>query len=310
MELALEINGSSRTFWVPIDGSNDNAHRDEARFESSLYPEIGARLSLYPGAVFTDNWTAGIGIEGSYHHHLFLRVHNLRRDQEVSSEEYTLSVGLTYRITAGDAEQGLTLWPRVGFGRFSFFLGDEGNDIVLPFVYDHIYMGFNAHIPMGTRHIGIDLGGEYLLVLGIGEYATMAYNKEHSLPSTHGFRVSMGFSGEIAAGLRWRIGFELLGFVSYHNGRGHGWGHEPSTRQDLGGLGITTTAAATDIFYRLIPQLSYRFGWRPDEQGGSEERGEARSWREDSVSSARHDEGDSLGDSDNGGDVWSAGEWW
>jgi hypothetical protein len=283
LEFGLEINGASRTFSVPIDQTIDNSGRSEARFESSVFPEIGARLSFYPGGIFTDNWAAGIGIDGSFHHHLFLRVLNRRRNEEVESEEYAFTVGVNYRIVLGNADRGLTLWPRVGFGRFSFFLGDVGNDIVPPFVYDHIYIGLNAYIPIATRYVGIDMGADYLAVLSIGPHATAAYNASGQLPTTHGFQILIGLSGQIVAGLRWRLGFEMLGFISEHQGVGQGWGYDPTTRIDTpSGRGIRTMDKATDIFFRLMPQLSYRFGWRPaggarsSDDGGTRD-GSARS---------------------------------
>lgn len=300
LEFGLEINGASRTFYVPIDQVIDTSGRDEARFESSVFPEIGVRLSFYPGGIFTDNWAAGIGVEGSFHHHLFLRVLNRRRNEEVQSEEYSFTVGINYRIALGGADRGLTLWPRIGFGRFSFFLGDEGNDIVPPFVYDHIFLGINAYIPLATRYVGIDLGADYLAVLGIGEHATRAYNASGQLPTTHGFQIQLGLSGQIVAGLRWRLGFEMLGFISEHQGTGQGWGHEPTTRIDTpSGRGIRTMDKATDIFFRLIPQISYRFGWRPSERERSsdsedDERREGSSrggtWYDDSGSRGREPE--------------------
>jgi hypothetical protein len=318
LELGVEINGASRTFAVPINQVIDTSGRDEARFESSVFPEFGARLAFYPGGVFTDNWASGIGIEGSFHHHIFLRVLNRRRNEEVKSEEYAFSVGATYRIAIGHADRGLTLWPRAGFARFSFFLGDEGTDIVPPFAYDHLYIGLNAYIPLATRYIGIDLGADYLAVLTIGEYATSAYNESGALPTTHGFQFLVGLSGQIVAGLRWRVAFEMLGFISHHQGVGQGWGHEPTTRmEDPLGAGIQTLDAAKDIFFRLMPQLVYRFGWRPGDQGGStERRGGADEPRDgsnpgDGARGSWYDDGESRPDDDEGrtDDDWGEEDW-
>ncbi len=313
LEFGIEINGASRSFSVPISESIDNSNRDEARFESAVYPEFGARLSFYPGGVFTDNWAAGIGIEGSFHHHLYLKVLNRRRSEEVESEQYAFTVGATYRVVLGNADRGLTLWPRIGFGRFSFFLGDRGNDIVPPFVYDHIYIGINAYIPLATRYIGIEVGADYLAVLRIGSHATQAYNESGALPTTHGFQIQVGLSGQIVAGLRWRLAFEMLGFISHHQGVGQGWGIDPTTRIDTAtGQGIQTTGAATDIFFRLIPHLSYRFGWRPESSGGDgggdrgTDSGGSRggSWYDDTGSNRDRED-----DEGGGGDEWDDEEW-
>ncbi len=307
LDLSIEINGASRSFTVPIDPETDTVGRDAARSESNIYPEIGTRLVFYFGGLFTDTWPANIGVEGSFHHHLFLRIMNRERDQEVISEEYSLTVGLNYRIVVGNSERGVTLWPRFGYGRFFFFLGDVGNDIVPPFVYDHLYIGLNVYVPIATRHVGIDLGASYLAVLRIGDHATDAYNAEGQFPTTHGFQILAGLSGEIAAGLRWRLAFELQGFYSTHRGTGSGWGYEPTTNiSTASGRGIQTLGSAKDIFFRLMPQLSYRFGWRPDEERRGDSRENAR--RRESRDASDRD-GGWYDDSHDSSDGEEEGDW-
>ena len=260
LDFSLEINGASRDFNVPINAALDTGGRDAARFNSSVFPEIGLRASFYPVAIFNSGWASGLGLEGSFHHHLYLKVFNRRQNQEVQSEEYAFTTGVVYRGVYGSVDRGATFWARVGFGRFSFFLGDLYNDIVPPFVYDHVYVLLSAHIPLGTRHAGVDLGAGYLAVLGVGADATAAYNASGQLPTAHGFRFHVGASGQIYRGLRWRLAFEMLGFISFHQDIGRGWGQDPTTRIDRGGRGIQTVGSAVDIFWRLIPQLEYRFG--------------------------------------------------
>lgn len=322
MEIGVEVNGSSRDFSVPINPSCDTANRSEAAFDSSIFPEFGARFSFYPGGIFTDTWPAHIGLEFSYHHHVYLRVVNRRRVQDVESEQYAFTAGLTYRIAVGNADRGINIWPRAGFGRYSFFLGDVGNDIVPPFVYDHIYLGLNSFIPFSTRYIGLELGGHYLAVFNIGEYAIEAYNASGELPSTNGFQFSAGLSGQIYAGLRWRLGFELLGFISNHVGKGRGWGMSPTSTECDGNCenfvgcvdtttpdrepvtgGIYTTDSANDIIWRLVAHLSYRFGWNPDALGGG-----GRSDDDDERSDGWYDD-ESGGGEEEPADEWDDGEW-
>ena len=310
LDLSIEINGASRSFAVSIDPEIDTVGRDAARCESNIYPEIGTRLVFYFGGLFTDTWPANIGVEGSFHHHLFLRIMNREREQEVLSKEYSFTVGLNYRIVVGNSDRGISLRPRIGFGRFYFFLGDVGNDHVPPFVYDHLYIGLDAYVPIATRHVGIDLGASYLAVLGIGDLATDAYNAEGQFPTTHGFQILAGLSGEIVGGLRWRLAFEMQGFFSTHRGTGSGWGYEPTTNIDTArGRGIQTVGSAKDIFFRLMPQLSYRFGWTPDEERRGDSRDNAR--RRESRDASDRDEDwhdDSDGWSDEEGD-WGEEDW-
>lgn len=335
MELGLEVDGAYRSFSVPIHASCDTDNRTEAAFHSSVYPEIGVRLSFYPGGLFTSRGAAHIGIEGDFHHHLYLKVLNRRRNQEVESSEYAFSVGLTYRIVRGTADRGITVWPRAGFGRYDFFLGDVGNDIVPPFTYDHIYMGLNMYVPLATRYAGLELGGHYLAVLNIGAAAIEAYNASGELPTTHGFEFNAGFSGQIYAGLRWRIAFDMMGFSSSHVGKGHGWGRNvdgnpstlctsdacirnPTTCVDMSSPertriegGIMTTDYGFDLIWRLIFGLSYRFGWDPGDRrgdrGGAPGRG--GSWYDDGSSRDGGGEGREASEEREPEDNWDDGGW-
>lgn len=336
LDLSLELNGAYRNFVVPINPSCDTSARTEAEFQSALYPEIGARLLFYPGGIFTDRWPAHIGLEVDFHHHLYLRVLNRQRNQEVVSKQWAVSGGLTYRIVTGNAERGVTIWPRVGIGRYDFYLGDVGNDIIPPFTYDHIYLGLNMYIPLTTRYAGLELGGHYLAVFNIGQMAIEAYNASGQLPSTHGFQVNLGLSGQVIAGLRWRIAAELYGFISQHHGKGRGWGvavneGDPSTicateecvtfpgcvddspdRAPVTG-GIFTTGLARDLILRLVFSVTYRFGWSPsdstrqrresrDDEGEGENEGDRESWYDEG---SREEEEEAVIEDDS----WDDGEW-
>jgi hypothetical protein len=304
LDLAVELDGAQRDFVVPINSSIDTSGREQARFNSSVYPEAGARLAIYPGAIFTDGWAAGFGLEGSFHHHVYMSILNQRQSEEVTAEEYSFTAGAVYRAVLGTADRGATIRARVGYGRFSFFLGDVANDIIPPMTYDHVYVALGAHVPLGTRYAGVDLGAGYLAVLAIGEEATMAYNQSGSAPSSNGFTFAVGASGQIYRGLRWRIGFEMLGFVT-EVGVGRGWGVQPSTVIGGGGEGIETTGPAVDVHWRLIPSLVYRFGWSPDPPATSSSGAGGGRWydgdREERPAFAAVDEDDE--------DDWDEGGW-
>ena len=190
------------------------------------------------------------------------------------------------------------------------------------------------YIPLTTRYAGLELGGHYLAVFNIGQFAIEAYNASGQLPSTHGFQVNLGFSGQVVAGLRWRLAAELYGFISQHHDKGHGWGvivneGVPSTicsspecimfpgcvnntpdRAPVTG-GIFTTDSARDLILRVVFSVTYRFGWNPGGATGSrreprdEERegeGERESWYDEG---AREDEGEDVQEDES----WDDGEW-
>jgi hypothetical protein len=172
----------------------------------------------------------------------------------------------------------------VGYGRFAFDLGDVGNDIVPPFVYDYIYVGVAGYVPLRTTYVGVDVAGGYLGVLGIGADAMNTYNTSGIEPTSNGFTALAGLSGQIWRSLGWRAAFELLGFHTVHTGIGRGWGLDPTTVIGQGGNGIQTTGPSLDIFWRAVLMVFYRFGWTPadgvrgrspaageDEEGGRAE---------------------------------------
>lgn len=267
LDVGLEMDMAWRSFDVAIDPICDTAGRNEAVFRSAFYPELGLRLAFHPGELFTSSWLANLGVDVAYHHHVHLVVLNRRRNTEVDAEQWSLSVGLRYRAVIGTPSVGVTLIPRIGFHLYEFFLGDEGNDIVPPFTYQALSLGLDIEIPLRTRWVALDLGGHYLPVLSVGESATEAYNASGERPTAHGYRVTAGLGGPIVAGLRWRLGFEVIGHVSHHSGKGRGWGVDPSTECDddcatvpdcstVGG--IMTTDSASDRHFRVVFGFSYR----------------------------------------------------
>lgn len=331
LEAGVEFNGASRDFGVPIDPNCSLTGRNtNLGIGISIYSEFGLRASFYPAGIFTRRWVSGLGLDFSFHHHLYLSVVNVRRpaeDREVEAEQYALAVGLVYRLAFGTADIGASLYPRIGFSRFSFALGDRNNDEVPPFVYDHIYLGLALHFPLATRYAVLEAGINYLGVISIGQDASVAYNAEGEIPSAHGFQAQVGVSGQIWAGIRWRLGFEVLGFYSNHTGRGHGWGASTCSTEwcrmqeclrDNGGTapgGIKTTGTAVDVNWRFGAFISYRFGWRPEAQGrrrpAEPERREARDDRardDRRDREARRRDDDSRRDRDD--ETFQGEDWW
>jgi len=176
----------------------------------------------------------------------------------------------------------------------------------------------------------LEAGLNYLGVLTIGDEAWVAYNAEGERPSVQGFQAQVGVSGQVWAGIRWRVGFEVLGFYSKHEGRGFGWGTSecdtefcrvPECLTELGEQargGVKTTGTAVDINWRFGAFISYRFGWRPEAQGrrrtanerdARDERGE----RDDDDrrarrSTDRRDDDDDDDDRDDG--TFQGEDWW
>jgi hypothetical protein len=276
-----------RDFEVPINPSCDTDSRVRVSFASAAYGSMGFRGVLYPGAIVTRRWPAGFGVELSGSFPLNLRVLNRRQNQEVEASQYLVELGPVYRHVWGSADVGLALSARFGWTRYDFFLGDVGNDIVPPVVYDALHVGVSAYVPLGTRYVGLELGARYLAVTNVGHEMIAAYNASGALPTANGYRLTAVASGQIVAGLRWLVGFELLGVVSEHTGKGRGWGSEvdsnPSTlcttAECLGSAtcvdlssaertpiegGIFTTGAARDVAWRLTLGVAYRFGWDAD----------------------------------------------
>lgn len=270
LEIGLELNLTQRNIDVAIDPNCDGLNRrDQAVLDSGVYTEFGFRTAFYPGAMFSDRWWSGFGLELAYSHHLSLKIVNSSQSDLIEAEEQTVGLRLAYRLAMG--QRPITLWFRFGWFRYSFVLGEEGNDVIPPFVYDNLELGLALHIPIHPRYFGIDFGGGYLAPLSLGDEATMTYNARDAYPSANGFNLNAGIGGAIWRGLRWRIGFELLGFYSDHQGKGRGWGETlcdtvcaevPGCLDDAQNPiegGIATTDTVSDVVWRLMIQISYRF---------------------------------------------------
>lgn len=294
LELGIEIPIAERIFTLAINPAIDREARPGARVDSGVFPEIGLRLSFYPLAlVDSAAWWAGFGIEGTFHNQIGLVIYRQgeagQPPLQIEANEYSASALVTYRGVIGTESVGATIMGAVGWGRFSFFMGPVNNDLVPPFDYDYIHLGLSGSVPFGTPYIGLDLSVAYLGVVSIGFEAAATFNASGSLPTSNGYELLAGLSGRIWGGLRYRVAFELLGFVTSHQGVGRGWGTDPTTviGAAAGAQGIETVAPTDDLFWRLVLGLSYRFGGgaarpRPAAEGaataGSEAMGE---WIED-----------------------------
>jgi hypothetical protein len=280
LEAGFDFGGANRRFEVPIDPLCDAEFRTSALFESSVYPSLAFRLSFFPGAIVSDRWPAGFGVEASFQHHLAIRVVNRRENQEVDSSQLAASVGALFRHTWGSADHGATLVTRLGWSRYDFFLGAVGNDIVPPVVYDAVQAGLSVQLPLWTRYAVLEFGAAYLRVLSVGDAMTEAYGAEGTVPKGHGYRLSVGLSGQIVRGLRWNASFEGLGVITRFEGKGAGFGTDPTTVCASGECtttpgcvseygwsvigGIATIDDARDSSWRVSIGLSYRPGWDPD----------------------------------------------
>lgn len=292
LDLALEINITQRIFSVGINPLCDyrSRPRSQAILETGVFSEIGLGLSFYPGALFSDRWWAHLGLEFIYRHHLVLKILNETQGTPVEASEQAVGVGFVYRVPVRAGRRLITILPRLGWGLYSFFLSDVGNDIIPPFDYNQIYLGLNTHIPLVRTRFALSLGASYLAIISPGREAVATYNGSGLLPSSHGVQISAGFSGQIYRGLSWQLGFEFLGFFTSNEGKGRGLGADaansticnsecaryascvdPETGSSIVG-GIETIDTARDIVWRLVFQASYRFGWRPEDHGSSEQR--------------------------------------
>jgi hypothetical protein len=347
LDLSLLASLSGRNLSVPINAACDIHGRREARL-GATFGEIGGALAFYPGGIVTSRWPAGLGIVGSFTYNLGLAIQNRSTGDTVESSQYSFTVGGRYRWSTGSASRGLSIMAQAGVGRYSFTVSEENNDLVPTFIYDYVYLGLEFFVPLRTRYLGLTLGADYNPVFNYGgDEAVIAYNSHGQVPSVHGFRSVVGLGGAIVGGLRWQIGFELLGFLSDAVGKGQGLGDSSAGNntactllcRDAGDScydetdepvqgGIRTEGSVRDIMWRVALLLTYRFGWDADGQppsrsdghdaGGDDEDGGERAdetWEEGELSEDDEDDWseenrdeESADDQSDGGDS-AGGDW-
>ena len=257
LSLYLAINGAYRDFSLPVDSANTNiASVSNISYKSGLFPEFSFGFSFYPAAIFTDSRLSGLGLQFYFSHHIYLRSVIEGTQQEVSTKEYAYYIGTVYRLTLGSINIGAIIYFYFGYGRESFSLGKENNIVMPTFNYDYIKLGVDLYFPFGTHYIGMVIGGGYLGGFSIGEEASRAFSEEGDSPTAHGFEFSLGLKGSLVKGLKWYLGFDLIGFSTSYMGSGQGYDDDPGTY-------LTAEDSSLDLFWRIIPKLIYVFGWNP-----------------------------------------------
>ena len=257
-EVHLLASTGLRSFDVSINPEVDRLGRTTAAFESGVYGALGFEVAFFPLARSNIALLRGLGVEGSAVFDVGLNVTSPELGEEVDASFTEAGITLVYGLNIGRDDLGLELGTRIGWHRTEFYLGDLGNDIVPPFTYDTFRFEASCRVPLGTRHLLVDLGLAYLATLSIGTPATTAYGATGSAPSTHGGEVRLGLLhrvGRIELGLAWHGRW----FRSKFTGVGQGWGQDPTTRAFAGGDGIETTGPAHDSIHQLRFAVGYRF---------------------------------------------------
>jgi hypothetical protein len=331
LDLSLEINITQRNFSVGINPLCDyrTNPRNQAYLNTGIFSEIGFGFAFYPGAIFSSRWWSNFGLEFLYRHHLVLKIINETQGTPVDVSEQEVGVGIAYRVPVTTGSRVITILPRLGWRLYDFFLSDVGNDIVPPFDYHQIYLGLNTHIPLVRTRFALSFGASYLAMATIGREAVATYNGLGLLPSSHGVHANLGFSGQIYRGLSWQLGFEFLGFFTSNEGKGRGLGADPANSTlcdsncarypscvdpDTGNPivgGIETFGTARDIIWRLVFQMSYRFGWRPEDQasGGRRSNQVDRDEEEEDEEEEEEEEDDELVEDDEEFEVVDDEDW-
>ena len=258
-ELSFLTAPINRYFAVSIDPSIDTNGRQWAEMDTGAYGLIGFRLSLFPFFRVRRTAARGLGLEFSAGTDVGLTILNRRRNEEVDAAYTEGELLLVYNLVLGRPDAGATVMVRFGWHRTEFFLGDVGNDIIPPFVYDTLRIDGGVRVPLGTRHVLIELGWAYLPVLDVGAHANTAYNESGSQASSHG--------GELRAGIITRVGGLEVSWLwigrmysSEFTGTGFGWGYEPTTRMDTpGGRGIATLGPTDDNYHQARLSVGYRW---------------------------------------------------
>lgn len=256
LSIYISILGTHRDFSLPVDPEKSSLKLTNISYNSGFYSSFSFGFMFFPGAIFTSKRISGLGLQFSFLHHIYLKTTAKENEAqyEIETKEYAYYVGVIYRLTMGTINIGAILYFYLGYGRESFYLGKEHNNTIPPYVYDYMRVGLNLYIPFSTHYIGIIIGGSYLGTFSIGEEASKAFSEEGDSPTANGFDFNIGLRGTIFKGLKWELGFELMGFSASYMGSGQGYDDDPNSQ-------ITTTDSSFDLFWRIMPKLIYIFGW-------------------------------------------------
>lgn len=248
-----------RSFSVAIDSMVDAPrHRSRASFDSGLFGFVGFRLAAFPLARSSTETLRGLGVEGGAAWGVGIEVFDPELEIFLDTAFFEASAGLVYNLVLGGLDRGITLFTRLGWQRTSFEVGDFGNDLVPPFRYESIRLEGGLTVPLGTRHLSLELAVAYLATPTVGATAERVYSGEGSPTTCHG--------GEVRGALEVRIGGFEIGagwvsrlFKSDFDGVGEGWGLMPTTRTTEGRNGIRTTGFGRDGYHEARVYLGYRY---------------------------------------------------
>ncbi len=230
LDVGLAFRGIGRSL-----GFNNDANGAFRGYDLAFGPAIYAALEWFPGAHFTSNALAHIGLYGDFGYAFGIS------SQDTAGNTYATSsllydVGLRGRIPLGHFDLGI----RAGYGAHSFSIADSGaNPSGVPAVnYQFVRVGVTGRYDIADR-VGIMLGFSYLITLGSG-----AYHMNFPHESVHGLDANIGLAVRVVAGLEVRVGFDFRAFLHSHNVQAG----DPYMVE-----------GATDILYGADFGLAYRF---------------------------------------------------
>lgn len=253
LELRFVSGAMRRGFEMPIDPTVDLYLRELAALETSMVAMLGFQVGIFPFVKHRYRLLRGLGVEGGATMALGLDIFNSLTGERVDASYYETDAALVYAATLGRPNLGAVLSICLGWHRTNFELGPYGNDLVPPFTYDAVRLGFGVRAPLGTQFVLAELRGSYLGVVSIGEDAENAYGEEAA--STNGGEVQIGLIGRAGA-LEFGLSWVGRWFSSEHIGTGEGWGE--GSDSTLSRRGIRSTDKATDSYHQLRITVGFR----------------------------------------------------
>ncbi|MEI8256740.1 MAG: hypothetical protein WCJ30_13780, partial [Deltaproteobacteria bacterium] len=210
-------------------------------YDLAFGPSVYAALEWFPGAHFTSNALAHIGLYGDFGA-AFAIVSIDSADNRFATSTMLYDVGLRGRLPLGALDLGL----RVGYGSQTFVIDNRGTTPpVVPGVpgvpgvaYQFLRIGLSARYDIAHR-VGILFGVNYLLTLAAGEFSRDFFPHD----SVHGLDGSVAVAVRLVAGLELRVGFDARVFLHSLNPQAS----DPWNVQ-----------SATDLHYGVTGGVAYR----------------------------------------------------